>query len=366
MGYFLQAFSLSCKQQLRSWKVWLMALLLPLLILGVRIYLPAEEAAAPVQVGVCLPHTGGEAFWQKLESRSGTIVTFQQTDLHTLKGKVATGQWDCGLVLAEDFSSRLETLDTDGILTLYTSSASAVYPLVQETAACVIMELISPGVAQDFARKNNISDELLHPDALTQEHQVLIQLQTLTGEALTLEALGRNTTSRLLLGLVALFLLIWVLFSAMDLGSWFASSPTQRMLSARSPAALLLPRGLAVLLPQLISAVITLILLREHWLTIPALLAYLLTLGSAALLLCRWEKGRNALPCLMPFITAAALLFSPVVFDLSVLYPGLYGAFSWLPITLFLSACGGSLLSLGLLCLEGVLVLLIFLVAGKK
>lgn len=366
MGYFLQAFSLSCKQQLRSWKVWLMALLLPLLILGVKAYLPAEEAAAPVQIGVCLPSDGGEAFWEGLERRSGTIVTFHLTDWHTLEGKVATGQWDCGLVLAEDFAQRLEALDTDAILTLYTSSGSTVYPLVQETAACVLIELLSPGVAQDFARKNDISLEPLLMDTLTAEQQVLIQLKTLSGEALTVETLGQNSSSRLLLGLLALFLLIWVLFSAMDLGRRFASSPAQRMLSVRSPASLLLPQGAAVLLPQLISAAIALMLLDEGWFTLPALAFYLLTLGSAALLLCRWERGRNALPCFMPFITAAALLLSPVVFDLSLLYPGFYAAFSWLPITLFLGACKGSLLSLGLLFLEGLLLLLLFLIAGKK
>lgn len=366
MRYFLQAFSLSLKQQLRAWKVWAVMLLLPLLILGAKALLPEEETAAPVQVGVCLPEAGGDGFWQRLSTRSGTVVAFLQTDADTLTAKVASGQWDCGLVLAEDFDQRIDDLDTDGILTLYTSPASTVYPLVQETAASVIIELITPNVARDYAQGSGIPDPVGQFQSLDADSRVLIQLQTLHGGPLAVTALGQALGHRLLLGCLGLLLLIWALFSAMDLGSWFRSGPVKRMISLRSPAALLLPRAAGVLLPGLLSGLLCLALLGSSPVSYAGLLAYLWVLGAAALVLCRWTAAHTALPCLMPFMAAASLLFSPVVFDLSLLYPQLYDLSAWLPMTLFLNACGGSLPAMGLLLLEGTALFLLFLLTGKK
>ena len=44
----------------------------------------------------------------------------------------------------------------------------------------------------------------------------------------------------------------------------------------------------------------------------------------------------------MPFVPAAALLLSPVLVDLSLLFPALGPVSRWMPVTLYLRACGGS------------------------
>ena len=93
------------RAQAASWRTWLLLLLLPALTFGARLALPAEEAATPVQVGVVLPARGGEEFWDRLDRRSGLVVTFRQAAADQAERQVAAGRWDCALGLREDFGS---------------------------------------------------------------------------------------------------------------------------------------------------------------------------------------------------------------------------------------------------------------------
>lgn len=361
MKYVFRAFLLSLFQQLRSWRTWLMVLLLPAVIFTVRQYLPAEEISAPVQVGVCLPEEGGDDFWDRLSLRSDTVITFLQADADMIQKKVSTGQWDCGLILAKDFDQRLAALDTDALITLYISPASTVYPLVQETTACTVMELISPVIARQYAAEQDFGDSLQHIDALAATQKVQIQLQTLSGQPLTTAALAENTSGNLLRGCMALLLLIWAVFSAMDLGSWFASPAALRMGMVRPPAMLLFPRAAAAMIPALFSAILGIVLLQDAAVALPALLGYLFLLTSLALVLCRFPAICAVLPCLIPFLTAAALLSSPILFDISTLFPKIAPVCDLLPVTLYLYASSGDLSALGILLLESLALLLIFL-----
>lgn len=359
MRYFLHSLALTLRQQFRSWRVWLMLLLLPALVFAVYRYLPAEEVSAPVQVGVCLPNDGGEAFWDCLSARSGAVITFLPASENTIRAKVSTGQWDCGLVLDEDFASRLEELDTDGLISVYIGSGSAVYPIVEEAVSCTLMELISPLMADAYIRQAGISGAL-NIQSLAESQRVTVHLQTLTGGPLQVTQLAKQTTLKVLQGCVALFLLIWAMFLAMDLGSWMESDAARRMRAVRSDPELLLSRGVALLLPPLLSALCALAILGSAAQALVPLLGYLFTLGAMALLLSRFRSVRDALPCLMPFIAVLALLLSPVVFDVSVLFPALAPVCNYLPMGLYLNACGGSLSALGILWLEGGVLLALF------
>ena len=137
MSFFVAAFQSALLVRLRSWRTWLL-LLIPLTVFGVSRLLPAEEAAAPVQVGVVLPRQGGEAFWRLLEDRSGLVVYFLPAEAGQAERQVAAGQWDCALLLPDDFQERLERMDTYRIITVLTGPGSAAYPMVQETAAACL------------------------------------------------------------------------------------------------------------------------------------------------------------------------------------------------------------------------------------
>ena len=158
MSFFTAQLRQSLLAQLSSWRTWLLAVLLPLTTFGVRLALPASEAAAPVQVGVVLPREGGQAFWERLEERSGLVTDFLPAGEEEARRRVASGQWDCALILPEDFDRRLEELDTYGLFTLLTGPGSTVYPMVREAAASCVAELIAPAVAEGYLLDSGIVD----------------------------------------------------------------------------------------------------------------------------------------------------------------------------------------------------------------
>lgn len=336
--------ALACR--MRDWRTWLL-LLLPLMALGVRLALTPEETAAPVRVGVVLPPSGGEDFWARLEQRGGLVTEFVRSDEETAVRQVAAGRWDCALLLPEDFADRLERLDVYHLATLLAGPGSTAYPLVRESAAACLFELMGPGVAERYLLDSGIADEgsigPMRPrlrEQLLERDRVLVTLETADGRRLDPIALTDSGTERLLAGLTAVALLVWTLFTAMDLGHWLESPPVRRLLPLRGQAALLLPRQAGALAPALCAGVLALLAAGCPG-CIPALLAYLFFWGAAALVLCRHRTLWQALPAVMPFVPAAALLLSPVLADPALLFPSLAPATRWLPLSLYLNACGG-------------------------
>lgn len=349
MKFQWNAFQTALSLQLRSWKTWLFALLLPALVWLLPAVLPEQERTAPVQVGVCLPAEGGEDFWALLEERSGVVVTFIRADEDTIAGKVASGQWDCGLLLPEDFRERLEALDTGRLVTLCVGDGSTVYPLVRETAAACLAQLLAPGIAREYLLDSGIADETTIQDMeprleqlLPDEDRVGIAMTTLDGRALDALALADGTLSDLLHGLIAVVLLIWMLFSAMDMGRWLDTPSVRRMCALRTPTELLLSRSAAAAVPLLCSAGAALCLLPAGKRSLWPLLAYLAALGGISLLAARARPVWTAFPVLAPAVPVLCLLTSPIILDPAVLFPAAAVLFRWTPVTLYLRACRGA------------------------
>ena len=349
MRFQWNAFQTALILQLRSWKTWLFVFLLPALVWLLPAALPEQERAAPVQVGVCLPEEGGEDFWALLEERSGVVVTFIRADGDTIVGKVASGQWDCGLLLPEDFRERLEALDTGRLVTLCVGDGSAVYPLVRETAAACLAQLLSPGIAREYLLDSGIADEVSVQDMeprleqlLPDEDRVGIVMTTLNGRELDAPALADGTLSGLLHGLTAVVLLIWMLFSAMDMGRWLDAPSARRLRALRAPTQLLLPRCAAAAVPLLCSAGAALCLLPAGGRSLWPLLAYLAALSGLSLLAARVRPVWSAFPVLAPAVPVLCLLTSPILLDPAGLFPAGAVLFRWLPVTLYLRARGGA------------------------
>lgn len=349
MSFFTAQLRQSLLAQLSSWRTWLLAVLLPLTTFGVRLALPASEAAAPVQVGVVLPREGGQAFWERLEERSGLVTDFLPAGEEEARRRVASGQWDCALILPEDFDRRLEELDTYGLFTLLTGPGSTVYPMVREAAASCVAELIAPAVAQGYLLDSGIVDreELAEvrprlEAGLEERDRVLVSLETADGRALDPIRLADSGIDSLLAGLAATELLVWALLAAMDLGGWLNGPAARRLRPLQGTQALLLPRLAGALCPALCSGAAALLALERPLACQLSLVPYLLFWGALALALARWRPAWSALPVLMPFVPAAALLLSPVLVDLSLLLPALGPVSRWMPVTLYLRACGGS------------------------
>ena len=104
---------------------------------------------------------------------------------------------------------------------------------------------------------------------------------------------------------------------------------------------MLLPRLAAALLPALCAGALALWAAGTPAATLP-LIPYLLFWGAGAAALALWKPAWSALPALMPFVPVLGLLLSPVLLDLSLLFPVLGPVVRWNPVTLFLRSCGGS------------------------
>lgn len=364
MRFFSVAFLTSLRRQFTGWRTWLLLLLAPLVSFGAARLLPPEETSAPVRVGVVLPEEGGGPFWEKLSARSGLVVTFLPASCEEAERQVAAGQWDCALVLPEDFSARLAALDTAELFTLLTGPGSAVYPLVRETAAACAAECVSPGIAEQYLLDSGITAparlEEVRPrlqEVLLDRERVLVTLETADGRPLDPLTLADRGVSNLISGLTASVLLVWTLFLAMDLGRWLESPAARRLAPLTGRTALLLPRLAGGLVPGLCAGGLAL-LAAEHPLTcIAALVPFLLFWGGAALLLARCRPAWSALPVLMPFVPALCLLLSPVLVDVSLIFPALAPAVRWMPVTLYLGACAGRWTD-GLILLAGGALLL--------
>lgn len=349
MSFFLAALSAALRTRLTDLRTWVLLLLLPLTAFGAVRLLPPEEVSAPVQVGVVLPEEGGGVFWEKLQVRSGLVVRFQQADPVQARRQVAMGRWDCALVLPDDFSHRLEALNTPELFTLLIGPGSTVYPLVRETVTACLAECISPAMAEAYLLDSGIAaaEDLPAARSRLQEvlgdpERVLVALETLDGTPLDPLKLADGGVSNLAAGLTAILLLIWALFAAMDLGRWLDSPFARRLIPLRGRLALLLPRLAGALIPALCAGALALLALERPLPYLLALVPYLLFCGAAALALARIRPLWEALPVLMPFVPAAGLLLSPVLLDLSLVFPALGPVIRWNPVTLYLRACGGS------------------------
>ena len=78
-----------------------------------------------------------------------------------------------------------------------------------------------------------------------------------------------------------------------------------------------------------------------------ALVPYLAALGSLALLLSIFRPVWTALPAVIPFAAASALVLSPVFADVTLFFPALRPLSRWLPVTLYLQGCEGDWAALG-------------------
>ena len=372
MSFFIQLFKSCLQVQFTARRTWALLLLLPLMVFGIRRLLPAEEVSAPVQVGVVLPEEGGWDFWTRLEKRSGLAAAFHAADYSQAERQVASGQWDCALILPEDFEQRLERLEVEGLFTLLTGPGSTVYPMVRETAAACVAELISPSMAKDYLLESGIASEDQLPGLEPRLHQVLldqdrvmVSMETADGRPLAPLDLADRGTSNLLAGLTAILLLVWGLLTAMDLGRWLDSPFVRRLAPLRGRLSLLLPRLGAALAPALCSGALALLAVEPPASCILALAPYLVFLGAVAVALSLCPPAWSALPALTPFVPVAGLLLSPTLLDLSLLFPGLEPVIRWTPVTLYLRACGGSWGD-GLALAAAASAILLFLYASER
>lgn len=365
MRYQMTALRLELGRLLRRRWTWAAFLLVFLFAAAGRAAVsPSPETA--VCVGVVLPETGGELFWSGLEARNDAVVSFIRSDEETVVRMVASNRWDCGLLLSEAFEQRLAAGDYEALITLVTGPGSAAYPLVREAAAAVAARQAAPQIAGEYLLSRGIVDESALGDVggawLLPQAQVAIELETADGESLRMDVLAKRGSEQVLRGIAALGLMVWMLLTAMDLGRWRESPAVRRMEPYRKRAALLLPRLLGAGLTAFVCGAIGLLAspISKPLSSVVSLVPYLAALGALALLLADTQYAWRSIPTLLPFVVVAGFVLSPVLVDITLLYPRLAPLSRWLPVTLYLQCCSGQLSAAGkLAALAGIAVALV-------
>lgn len=346
MRYFLLSLALSLRVRLRSVRFWLMLLLALSAGLALRWTLRPAAASGAVRVGVVLAD-GGEAFWDALTSRGGSIVEFIPTDEPTARVKVSSSRWDCALILPDGFSDRLDASGLAEPIVLLTGPGSTVYPLVRETAAAAVLELVTAQIAADYLLSSGIAEETAL-GTLPQPRSVQIEMETLTGLPLDGIKLAEESYSRIFRGVIAAALLVWTLFAAVDLGRWQETGAARRMRPGLGYVRLALPRLLAEMLAAFVLGMAGLLAsgALPGLAGVLALVLYLSALAAPALLAAAFRPVWNALPALIPFAAASVFVLSPVFVDMALFFPQLSTLSQWLPVTLFLQGGEGSIAAL--------------------
>lgn len=345
-------------RRLLSFRGWLSLLLIPVLVLSLNRAVPARELTAPVQVGVCLPETGAEEFWGLLQQRSGTVLTFLIATEPEIEARVAAGQWDCGLVLPEDFGDRLDQLKLNGLFTLRTGPGSTVYPLVRETVSACVAQLVSPAMAWEYLEESGLAAGIEDTDGalerlnqvLEESDRVMVTMSTLDGAPLEALELTDSGIRELLCWLVSCLILIWMLLGATELGIWLESPGAARMAPLRGKTSRMLTRMGPEALMAACSGSLTLVLLGFGPGAWSAVWAYTLLWMALAVLLGRFPALARALPVAIPFTAALSLLCSGILAEPA-------GPARWTSARLFLEGCGGNgsanamLVAAGAVCL---------------
>ena len=350
MSCFFTIFTTTLRQRFIRVRGWILLLLIPCLLLGIRLAVPETAVTAPVQVGVALPEEGAEKLWQLLEARNGTVLTFIESDADTIRRNIATGKWDCGILVDEDFPEKIQQLDTDRIFTVLIGEGSAVHPLVQETVASCTAELVSPHIAQKYLDTGDIAanaDPELIQEKLTQilgaDDRILISMTTVDGDSLAPFELGESGIRTLLQWVISGIILVWLMLNTCDLGQWMRSSAVKRMLPLRSVPLLSVSRMAADWLLIALSGSFAMAAVGGSASGCIAVLCYSLFWAAIGILLCRFPSIWESLPVLPPFAVVLSLLFSGALLDISIFMPSLSGILRWMPGNLFLQICRGEL-----------------------
>lgn len=349
MRFFWTFLTGALSLRLRSFRSWIIVLLLPLLTLGAIRMMPAEEVSAPVRVGVALPEEGAEEFWSLLEQRSGAVVTFLRADTQTIEEKVATAQWDCGLILADDFGERLKKVDTDRMFTLWISEGSAVYPLVRESVAACVAELIDEEIAEEYLLDSGMIENEL-PEAvrtrlealLPESDRVIVSLRTLDGTELDPLTLADSGVHCVLRWMVSAVVLVWIALAATDLGRWAESPAARRMGAVRTKTSLMLSRVCADVLLAAFAGCVSVLILGDGWQGCAGIVCYACFWGMLAVVLAHFGAVWSALPVVIPFFPVVSLLCSSVILDIGLFFPAAAKVCRYLPVSLFLRICEGN------------------------
>ncbi|MEA4964259.1 MAG: hypothetical protein VB055_00345 [Oscillospiraceae bacterium] len=250
-------------------------------------------------------------------------------DADTLRGQVASGVLDCGVVIARGFAEKLPSGELEGALLLIQSPSSFAPALYRNHAAAAVYREYAPYIAVDALAGTGIGeDEILAAYETMQANGPAFSLEVVTADG---AAVPVNVRARALTcGAVSLFLFSLLVYGSCDTLTeefgWVAARIGLRRAMRRvvlpSLAARTLSAAAAVTAALLLSRAILPAAAFAGSLLLPTLIFSLL-MPSTALLLAALLPNPSQIRLLMPFVLIASAALCPIYTDLALVFPAL-------------------------------------------
>ena len=318
MRFFLSMALCELCAVFRSKKTLLFLCALPVCLALAAAAAPENLLQPAVPVGICVPEgseRGGELL-ELLRENAG-VIEFIPADEDTLRRSVASGQWECGYILRDDFDERCAARRYSRLFTLVISDGSSVHGLVSEAVSSAMLVLTAPDIGSDYLE----SAGAVPPDGgWTLDDWERLEIVPASGSSGVPAGTGDVLASSLLRSAAAVMLTVIAAAFGDALAIRRRSHQWRALAALRGETALMLP-VLAVRFALLFAiAELSLLALGEG--SRPGLLAALcLALAGLCDLLTNLPGGWSA--AALPFLPVAMLILCPVLFDVAAIMPSL-------------------------------------------
>lgn len=323
---------------------------LPILILIVGILFPANKLESPLEAGIYAPvdSSASQELMQNLMHSDHQYVIFHEASEQEIYDNVASGRWECGFILSNNFAENYAEQTPGHLATIVRANSSSLSPLLTDVFSAALFHLRAPKIAVAYAEQSQLAtgkalDSIRKAIRNGVSNQMQLSVQTIQGTASHTPNLGAATAASVCRGLCAVTLFLYALMLAADLNASKTESWFIRFSAVSGKFSLLFSMTLAQILLMLLFSSAAL-LLNTHFFSnissfsFPALLLYFVFLTGLALTFGQLPASSSWLPALLPFLPAICLVLCPIFFDAGHFFPPAAPISSMLPPTWLLRA----------------------------
>ena len=160
MKSWLEIYRICWKQYFIKFRVWILAFLAIMLIIGIYRYKnPMEEDYSKIAVGIYAEDEKGRELLERLEAEKGIFHFLSFTEEEQMIRQIENGTLECGYVLPKRFYENLLRGRTVRQITLYCSPASSAHKISYEVVFADLFEILSEVILKTYLKENEFFEE---------------------------------------------------------------------------------------------------------------------------------------------------------------------------------------------------------------
>lgn len=315
----------------------LFGILFPPLVIGLVIWLlPPATQNQPLAAGVSLPEDSihAQALFDALSNTDTNYVAFYPATEEEIKQNVAAGRWVCGFVAHQDFDTAVTQSHPGRLVTMIETPANTLSPLLREAFSAALYHVRAPYLASTYAQEQHLilpsdAPKLRERATARPDDAMLLHTTFLQGQPREhAQTLHSSAIRTILLGLLAIYFLLFSLLLASDLSRMQQEIWFRRLAAVTGRASLFYGIALAPMLMLTLCAMVSYGLIQTFFAYgvlnathFASIFAYTLFLTGLSVSLGQFHGIQSLLAVLFPFIPAVCLLLSPIFMDVAQQIP---------------------------------------------